>query len=273
MQEFSNLSPLIESSVYRPFISAVSEIGLPDLPEHELIQKLTPHLVSAGSSIQDNSRVLTKFAQSILHGEIISAEASDSGIATFFVRGGVGRTGIHVRVTCTDHAWNLESVHFIHSRPLRQSRWFNRSVVSAAILFAAVIGYLIHTPVLNPGQSHAPKSTPAIASNNQTASANQVTPSNQMNRTSTNEPSSNTTTSPSGQAPPKTITYHLAAGTSLHNLSQFLSAHQLVSSAINFDMAMKKSGVDRDVKPGTYVFPTGGTTSQFISILRKGPTK
>lgn len=269
----SRMSALVESSIYRPFISAVTEIGLPNFSLHELMQQLTPHLVSAESTIPDSERVLARFAKSILHGEVIAAETLDAGVFVFFVRGGVGRTGMNVRMTCRDHAWHVEAVHSSHSRPLLYARWLNRSVFGAAVLVAAAVGYAVHTP----SQTTAPEPQNVLVSpgqSNQAGSANQVAPAHSTtNGISPGQSTPTSTSQPSPQNPAKTVTYHLGTGVPLYHLAQFLYSQHLVGSAMNFDMKMKNTGVDRSVKPGTYVFPRGDSTSQFISVLRKGPTK
>lgn len=303
-------NPLIMSVIHKPFARGVGEIGLPEFLKEALTKQLVPHLAAIGSPFAEREQEVAKLAHSILRGEVIGAETEADGSPLFFVRGGVGQTGMSVRLTCRNRDWQVESIGSLYTRSVRQSPLLMRSIWSAAVVVAAVIGFTVHAPLqhlmpaADAGSSGATKQTLGPAGGESAGMSNRAAGGGATSSgtgTSSNAASFSSTGglptakgSAGGKAagsavanktpthavaktpaPPasKTVSYNLTGGTSLYALAQFLQSQHLVANAMNFDMAIKQAGIDRNIHPGTYVFARGSNTQQLLAVLRKGPAK
>ncbi|SFV06908.1 endolytic transglycosylase MltG [Alicyclobacillus macrosporangiidus] len=259
MQETSYSShPLIESVVYKSFSRAIADIGLPEFTHQVFMREITPHLKSIGSRFPDDERSLSKMWKAILRGEIIATEVWNDEILVFYVRAECAGYLVDIRLTCRGGQWAVQSVVSISPRPLVRSVWFRRTAYVGSVLIAAVLGYSVHHPGTQP-VAPAPQQVVSMHSA-ETAGT----------RNTTHEASSSSQAEASA---PRTITFTLSRGMALSELSRFLQSQHLVNDATAFDMALKKSGVDRHIKPGVYTFREGMNESQIIHVLEQGPSK
>jgi hypothetical protein len=266
-------NPLIQSVVYKSFGHAIKEIGLPEFPEQVFIEEITPRLKFVGSPIPDNQESLMKLWKSILRGKIIATEVWNEEILVFYVRGGFGGNAVDVRLTCKEGQWHVESVVAVYPRPLIHTPWFNRTAYAGLVLLAAILGYAIHHPASDatPAQSQYTAMTLAqqTETNGSAQGASSPSQTNQLAQPSTQQ----STQQPESKPTPRTVTFTLSRGMSLYDLSKFLRDQHLVSDAMKFDMALKKSGADRKIRPGKYTFREGMSESQIIDVLKHGPSK
>jgi hypothetical protein len=263
-------NPLIQSVVYKSFGQAIKEIGLPEFPEQVFTEEITPRLKSVGSPIPDNQESLMKLWKSILRGKIIATEVWNEEILVFYVRGGFGGDVVDVRLTCQEGGWHVESVVAVYPRPLVHTPWFYRSAYAGLVLVAAILGYAVHHPASDatPAQSQYTAMTLAHDTPGTNGSTQGASSPSQ-----TNLPTQQSTQQQTSQSTPRTVTFTLSRGMSLYDLSKFLRDQHLVEDAMKFDMELKKSGADRNIRPGKYTFREGMSESQIIDVLKHGPSK
>jgi hypothetical protein len=271
-------NPLIQSVVYKSFGQAIKEIGLPEFPEQVFTEEITPRLKFVGSPIPDNQESLMKLWKSILRGKIIATEVWNEEILVFYVRGGFGGDVVDVRLTCQEGQWHVESVVAVYPRPLVHTPWFYRSAYAGLVLVAAILGYAVHHPASDatPAESQYTAMTLAneiAGTNGSTQAASSPSQTTQPAQPSTQPSTEQSTQQQASKPTPRTVTFTLSRGMSLYDLSKFLRDQHLVSDAMKFDMALKKSGADRKIRPGKYTFREGMSESQIIDVLKHGPSK
>jgi hypothetical protein len=261
-QAYVTSNPLIRSVVHKWFSEAIWEIGLPEFPFYGFAEEISPYLHHPDSLFEENEKSLTKLWKSILRGEVIATEVLDDEVFMFYVRGGFAGRVMDVRLTCHKHQWHIDSVISMYSRPLMRSPWFNRGTFAAAVVVAALIGYGVHQPTLHSSQSVAVSTLAATQADNKAQAKGTSSVSNTMPVAA----KPNVT-----RAQPRVVRFTLSLGMPLYNLAEFLYKQHLVSNAMGVDMLMKKIGIDRDIKPGTYSFHTGMTEKQIIWVLQNRP--
>lgn len=260
-------NPLIQSVVYKSFSHAIQAIGLPEFPQQVFFSEITPRLKSVGSPIPEDQQSLEKLWKSILRGKIIATEIWNEEVLVFYVRGGFGGQAVDLRLTCKEGQWHVESVVAVYPRPLIHTPWFYRSAFAGAVLVAAVLGYAVHHPA---SQATPPATQPV----NQQIATTLTTQPVGTKAAGTNDAGHEASLPSRADKPtPRTITFTLSRGMSLYDLSKFLHSQHLVDDAMKFDMALKKSGADRKIRPGVYTFREGMSESQIIDVLKHGPSK
>jgi hypothetical protein len=263
-------NPLIQSVVYKSFGHAIKEIGLPEFPEKVFMDEIIPRLKFVGSPIPDDEQSLMKLWKSILRGKIIATEVWNEDILVFYVRGDFGGNVVDVRLTCQEGEWHVESVVAVYPRPLVHTPWFNRSAYAGLVLLAAILGYAVHHPASEVTSAQSQYIATTLA--NQTAGTNGST-QGAPSPAQTNQPAQQSTQQQTSQSTPRTVKFTLSRGMSLYDLSKFLRDQHLVEDAMKFDMALKKSGADRKIRPGVYTFREGMSESQIIDVLKHGPSE
>ncbi|MCL6598954.1 endolytic transglycosylase MltG [Alicyclobacillus macrosporangiidus] len=260
MQEETSYSsnPLIQSVVYKSFSRAIEDIGLPEFTHQVFIREITPHLKTVGSRFPDDERSLSRMWKAIVRGEIIATEVWNDEILVFYVRGECMGYFVDIRLTCRSGEWHVQSVVAIYPRTLFRSVWFRRTAYAGGVLVAAVLGYAVHHPATQP-VAPAPQQVTSIHSAQAAGNDDTTDGASLSSRVQ--------------QSEPRTITFTLSRGMALSELSKFLESQHLVSDATEFDMALKKSGVDRNIKPGVYTFHEGMSESQIIDVLKQGSSK
>jgi hypothetical protein len=257
-EAYIGLNPLIRSTVHETFHRAVNSIGLPDFPQDVFFEEITPYLRSPQSPFEENEKL--KLWNAIMHGEIIATEAWEN-THVFYVRGMVGTRVIDIRLIHKDHEWHIQSVISMGVRPFFRVPLIQRLAVIAAVVVAAVLGYSFHHPAQGPS---------VVANRSSLGSSNIAT---QDNKPALPSHSSVDSSVDAKKPQVQTISFTLAHGMSLHELSKFLYAHHLVKGAVHFDMVLKRTGIDRHLKPGTYTFKTDMTENQILQALQHGPSK
>ncbi|MDQ0190292.1 MltG/YceG/YrrL family protein [Alicyclobacillus cycloheptanicus] len=273
-------NPLLQSIVHASFRKSIHELGLPDLPESLFAKEIAPFLRLPDSLFEDTPETRRKLWVAVVRGQVIAAEAAENLAFAFYVRASVGGRGMDIRLVCESRTWHIDKVIAMYPRRMRGSRWFARSVFGASVVAAGVIGYLLHMP-----QPEAPGTAAPVTSNHaampsaahnaaQPSAQPSAAPSQAANRTGSqakSQPAAKKQEAPAKPAVQK-LSFTLTEGMPLDDLSQFLKAHHLVQSAVAFDMLMKNTKADRDVRPGVYVFTSNMTEQQLIATLKKGPS-
>ncbi len=149
----------------------------------------------------------------------------------FYVRSAFRDTVLDLRLTCHNLEWHIEEVISMHSRPIVRSPWFSRATFVGAVIVAGIVGYALHQPTVVTQQVAVPSAATSVAQASRAV--------DQSTQPKTSKPS------------PQTFTFTLGEGMSLYDLCKFLHTHHLVDNAMGFAMTLKKTGVDRDVHPGT----------------------
>ncbi|GMA49826.1 hypothetical protein GCM10025857_11830 [Alicyclobacillus contaminans] len=252
--------PLLKSVIHRSFSHAIKELGLPDYPEAAFVQELKPFLQSPGSLFEDTEPEHRALWQALHRGEVFATHTRDNGETfVFYVRLALGVRRMDVRLLCRQRQWQLEAVTAMFTAPAWKTPWIRNTALAAAMVCAVLVGYVLHRPgervVQQPVVIRTAASNAAPAANTTKAS---------------NTPS-NTTSGATEVRTAKTMTFTLQPGMSLYHLSKYLQSEHLVDNAISFDMLMKKTGVDKDVHPGTYKFRTGMTENEILQVLKQGP--
>ncbi|MCL6443228.1 MAG: endolytic transglycosylase MltG [Alicyclobacillus sp.] len=286
-------NPLVQSVVHRPFGQAVQEIGLPELPLVQFSREITQHLQGLGSHLDTDAASIRRLWQSVLRGEVIAAEVWNDDAVVFYVRGGLGSTGVDLRLVCQHHAWRIQSITSVYTRPLRKVRWIRMSAYGIVAVLTGILGYSLHRPTASEGRETvlrvaANDTQPSGGSTNTSSNSLAVTSNNSahsaggsadagLSRTGSkaaSDKSQPVQTSPSQTetSRPSIYTFTLQQGMPLMTLAQFLAQHHLVSDAVGFDMAIVHAGIDRNIQPGTYTFRAGMTQAELLQVLRKGPS-
>ncbi|MCL6627354.1 hypothetical protein [Alicyclobacillus shizuokensis] len=305
--EFQSLQPLyslLNSAVAMPFAKAARELGCADLPQTPFVDELRPYLDTAAFDKPNTPDVRADVWRAVLHGRVLAVEPLTDGGMLFHVRARLsGGLCIDVRLRYRSDEWRVQSVTSIHYVPFTRTRTFARMVSGACVVVAGCIGFLLADSLHHGGktsaaaaeltkqgveswaQSHGYQlvkpgsqsaSAPAAASSS--ASAGKAASEDKASTTSSSDKQTADaakSTSPSSQhaasSAPKTYTYTLRLGTPVHDLSVFLQQHHLVKSAIAFDMKMKDTHADQDLRPGTYTFRSNMSESDLIRVLKAGP--
>jgi hypothetical protein len=255
-EAYIGLNPLIRSTVHESFHRAINSIGLPDFPQNVFFEEITPYLRSPESPFNESEKL--RLWNAIMNGKIIATDVSDN-THVFYVRGMVGTRGIDLRLTHNNHEWHIQTVISMYSHPIFRVPLFQRLAVIGAVVIAAVLGYSLHQPTPSAGTS--------VIANHSSIGSSSV--AEQVKTPTVPAHSAVNSSKPQVQI----IAFTLAPGMSLHELSKFLYAHHLVKGAVHFDMVLKRTGIDRHLKPGTYTFKTDMTENQILQVLQHGPSK
>lgn len=287
-----NSNPLIRSVLHTSFRNATQNLGFAEIQKERFKQEIAPYLKTSESLFDDSDKTLEKLWQTVMRGEVIVAEMAND-VITFYVRGRLGQRAIDVRLICHRQDWHVDAVTSMYHLPFSQWRFVYRGGFVAALVCAAVIGYAVHVPHAVTAKVSSAKATnslqtlaPSVASGQNTTNIGNTsntavgTSSNGTNAVaspSTSNTASNTTTNSVGTPipPPSTLyTFTLKHGMSIHDISVFLHAHNLIhEAAVDFDLQLHHAGIDRTIRPGSYTFKSGMTQNQILSVLRAGPSK
>jgi hypothetical protein len=253
--------------IYKTFAQATRHIGLPEFPRPTFLREILPYLENTDGVFHESRRALMKLWNSIQHGEVIATDVRDDA-PVFYVRGGVGQTGVVVRLAFAEQEWHIDSVVSVYDRPLTRSPWFNRTLFAAAVIVAAILGFAAHRPAAVPVATQPavrPGAGGATAGSRAESSAKSRFPSTHAKNSDTHGKP------PAGHAVARTLSFTLAQGMPLFNLARFLYEHHLVKNAMVFDLQMTSAGIDRTMQPGRYVFREGMSVAQILQVLRNGP--
>ncbi|EPZ53156.1 MULTISPECIES: hypothetical protein [Alicyclobacillus] len=286
-----NSNPLIRSVIHTSFRTAVRDLGFPEIPKDSFQREISPYLRAPGSLFDDSPETLEKLWNAILRGEVVVTEMEGDTIV-FYVRGSVGQRVLDVRLAWHGLQWHVTSVVSMYHRPLLRWNWFYRIAFAVSVVVAGIIGYAVHAPqsaskpaTASTGQWDSvttgvgqAKTTVNTTTNTTTSAVPQT--GNDTSAASDNTTSNTTGNSTSGGTGHSTsssasaYTFTLKPGMSIHDLSVFLHAHQLIHEpAVQFDMVLKNAGLDRTIRPGRYTFKPGMTKSQILHVIKSGPSK
>ncbi|WAH37208.1 MltG/YceG/YrrL family protein [Alicyclobacillus dauci] len=283
-EPFIKSNPLIRSVLHKSFEQAMKDLGLPEIPQDMFMNEIKPYLRVAGSLFDDSQDTLNKLWRAIMRGEIIVTE-SEGETFLLYVRGRIGQKVIDIRFSCRLHTWHIDAVVSMHYQTIRSFPWIYRVAFAVSIVIAGVIGYAIHpsgaSVLAASGGSTVNSSASAEAKTSVTgnATAGATTPPADSNGTvngtaNTTQPTPATNTAKTDASKQKTLTFTLKPGMSVHDVSMFLHAHNLIhEDAVKFDMVLKHAGIDRDIRPGKYTFKTGMTQNQILGVLKAKPSK
>ncbi|WP_146823641.1 hypothetical protein [Alicyclobacillus suci] len=290
-----NSNPLIRSVIHTSFRTAVRDLGFPEIPKDSFQREILPYLRAPGSLFDDSPETLEKLWNAILRGEVVVTEMEGDTIV-FYVRGSVGQRVLDVRLAWHDLQWHVTSVVSMYHRPLLRWNWFYRIAFAVSVVVAGIIGYAVHTPqstsksvsastgqwdsattgvgqaktTVNTATNPTPSAGPQTGNDTSAASAASDNPTSSSTGNSTGGSGAGHSTSSTASA----YTFTLRPGMSIHDLSVFLHAHQLIHEpAIQFDMVLKNAGLDRTIRPGRYTFKPGMTKSQILHVIQSGPSK
>lgn len=276
--QFSQMAsnPLVQSIVHASFKRSIKELGLPDFSQERFSTEIPAFLRLPNSLFEDTPETRQKLWSAVMHGEVIAAEIKDNLACVFYVRGYVGSRGIDIRLVCESHGWHIDKVISMYTKKVAGTRWFRRSVFTGAVIVAGLLGYMVHgsQPAVSTGLTGSYSSAQGSARTVPQSVSASKQPSNSSNRTgSKDKPQAATTKQQTSSKPAvQTLSFTLTEGMPLDDLSQFLKSHHLIQSAVSFDMLMKNTQADRDVRPGTYHFTTNMTQQQLIQTLKQGPS-
>jgi hypothetical protein len=248
---------LLKSAIHKSLTYAITELGLPEFSQEQFTREISPLLRNPLSTIEDSEATRVKLWKSTLRGEVFATEVRNDDTLVLYVRSALRGTVIDLRLTCRNLEWHIEEVISMHSRPIVHSPWFYRATFVGAVIVAGVVGYALHQPtekVVTQQVAAVPSASTSVAQATRAA-----------------EPSAKPKTSK--PSPPQTFSFTLSHGMSLYDLCKFLQAHHLVDNAMGFAMTLKKTGVEKDVHPGTYTFKSGMNESQILQVLKQGPKK
>lgn len=261
-QAYVKSNPLIRSAVHKRLSSSIKEIGFPEFTYGEFTKEISPYLRHPDSLFEEDEKSLTKLWKSVLSGEVIATEVLEDEVFKFYVRAGFSGRVLDIRLTCHEHQWHIDTVISMYRRPLMRSPWFYRATVSTAVVVAALVGYAAHQPNFHSSQPVAMSMGAATQVDNNGQAKAKGSVSNLLSVAA----KANVT-----HVQPRVVRFTLSIGMPLYNLAEFLYKQHLVSDAMKFDMLMKNTGVDRDIKPGVYSFHTGMTEKQIIQVLQSKP--
>ncbi|WP_026962872.1 hypothetical protein [Alicyclobacillus herbarius] len=296
--EFQSLQPLhslLSSAVALPFAKAVRELGCADLPQAPFVDEIQPYLDTAAFDRPNTAETRLAVWRAVQNGRVLAVESLPDGGMLFHVQARLqGGLGMDVRLRYRADTWRVQSVTSIHRIPFQRTRSFMYLVSAASVVVAGLLGFSLAVG-LHAGSSPAQpaltkngveswakahgyqlvkpaagpvSSTPVAKSNGTSAAHKSVTPASGDKTTA--KTGAAASTSPKKPAV-KTYTYTLHLGTPVHDLSVFLEQHHLVKSAIAFDMEMKNTHADADLRPGTYTFRSNMSESDLIRVLKAGP--
>ncbi|MBX6353322.1 MAG: hypothetical protein IRZ10_08280 [Thermoflavifilum sp.] len=289
----NRVNPLLTSVVHRPLRKACQELGFPLPNREQFVADVDPLLKDTPGLAAHPEGLAERLWHAVLGGEVLAAEWHEDGRMVFHVRGQHGRDAVDVRLMHDRDHWQVQALTSVHTRPWHTTRWARRLAAGAAVVVALVIGYILPHP--GSGEKGLPAGETATtagavpAGNTAVGEVNTLASRSEATRPASNAVAANQTGSGGNQAgsnasgagaaatPPakpavQTFTFNLQEGMPLHNLSVFLYQHHLVSDPVAFDMKMKDSGVDRDVRPGQYVFKSNMTEAQILQVLKNGPS-
>lgn len=260
-------NPLVKSIIHTSFGRAVKELGLPNFAQATFVKEIPPFLRSPDSMFEDMPQMHERVWSAVMQGQVIAAEVKEDLSFVFYVQATVGGRGIDVRLVCRNKEWHIDTVVSMYHKPIRASRWFHRSVFTGSVIVAGLLGYVLHGTLQHPvAPGPASSVKPSSQQNAQTSHPATQKPA-PPNPSGTQKPTTHTTPKPVV----KQLTFQLKQGMSLDDLSQFLKSNHLVKSAVSFDMLMKTTRADRDVRPGTYHFTSDMTQQQLIAVVKHGP--
>lgn len=252
-------NPLIQSVIHKSFQGAISDIGLPEFPFAMFAREITPYLKTIPNSFDEKEASLQRLWRSVLQGEVIATEVSVDDALVFFVRGAVSLTGYHLRLTCRHGGWVIETAPVLYERPFQKSRGFRLAILSAIMLVAGIVGYVVHRP-------KAVETARVIYVTRPASQATTTPPAG----TTASLGGTNATTGPKSDTT-KTVILTLSLGMPLYDFAKMMVAKHLVKNALAFDMLLNQDKVDTDIKPGAYRFVVGMSENQLIHVLQKGP--
>lgn len=287
---------MLNSVIHKTLEKSIEAIGLPALEQRVFEREIQRFVQNGkghplGAINQENEKSRNRLWKAILTSRIVVAEVWNHDTQVFYCRTRAQGFSIDFRLGVKDHVWHLESFTLV-DRPLRrwQTPWSLGAASVCALVLAAFVGYWMHPEAsarsLAPGgnevaaqSSEAPVQIPSNGTNATSSETNAIkTPASGTTGTGTTGTSAekvggNAKQDAATRSVPKKISLTLSSGMSLYDFAKQLASQHLVPDAMSFDMNMKNSGVDKDLKPGTYVFQSGMTVNQLLAVLRKGPAK
>jgi hypothetical protein len=301
IQQLQPMHSLLTSAIQLPFAKAARELGCAELPQSLFMAEIEPYLLhTTAFDLPNTEETRVAIWRAIQHAPVLAVEALPNGGMSFHVRAQMkGGLCIDVRLVYRSDQWRVQAVTSIHRIPFLRTRWFARVATAGSVVLAGLIGFVI-ADQLHPASTsttatqmteqgvaawaaahgyqltkvnNTSSASNSSSSQGQGSAAKTANTSNTANRSSGEATSTQSSKDKSKSATQKkqTYTFTLKEGMSLHSLSVFLKQKHLVKDAVAFDMKMKDTGVDKDLRPGKYTFTSGMSESQLIKVLKAGP--
>ncbi|QQE81014.1 hypothetical protein [Alicyclobacillus sp. SO9] len=283
---------ILSSVVHLPFKSAIKQVGCCEFSEKDFTTGIDAYLAKLSDPALLEGIDTLKLWSAMMSGEVLAVEYAENQSFIFQVRGKVSGRFIDMKFSYRRDDWDVIAVTSIHQRPV----WRSRSrAITEAVLGVAAIATISILATHSHAAAYSKQGVKAWAQNNGYKLVSATTPASATKQTAspaakpTNSTSSSAGTSSSGSsagsktatsnttatstsAPkPQKFSFTLKKGMSVHAISVFLQQHKLVSNAYAFDQVLHKTGVEKQIWPGTYTFTSGMKQQQILSVLKSKP--
>jgi hypothetical protein len=284
---------ILSSVVHLPFKSAIKQVGCCEFSEKDFTTGIDTYLSKLADPTLLDGIDTAKLWSAMMTGEVLAVEYGENQSFIFQVRGKVSGRFIDMKFSYTRDDWNVLAVTSIHQRPVwrSRSRLITESLLGiAAIVTISVLATHSHAVAYTKhgvnswaqknGYKLVSATTPSTSASAQPASsAGQSTNSTSSAGTSSSAATSGShagtsnsaAASTTAKAKPQTFSITFKKGMTVHDISTFLQKHHLVSNAYSFDQVLHKTGVEKQIWPGTYTFQSGMKQKQILKVLKSKP--
>lgn len=280
---------LLSSVVHLPFKNAIKQVGCCEFSEKEFTTGVNAYLSRLSDPAFMGGIDTSKLWNAIMNGEVLAVEYAENQTFIFQVRGKVSGRFIDMKLSYRRDDWNVLAVTSIHQRPVWRSRSRTITEIVLAIAAAAAISVLathshaaaytkqgVQKWAQSNGYKLVSATTPNTSESAQ-ASSNTANTTNANSGSAGKSGSNAATSKPAASTAPaapkaKKFSFTFKKGMTVHDISAFLQKHKLVSNAYSFDQVLHKTGVEKQIWPGTYTFQSDMKQKQILSVLKSKPS-